>query len=92
MTHFYVRACPEGHYELDIMRTKPAQLCRSCGAQLIDSCPECGAIIKDINMYGSSMMPPSLKDYILPDFCKKCGSSFPWAGKTKERVKNRQGR
>ena len=72
MTHFYVRACPEGHYEIDIMRARDGQLCRKCGTQLIDSCPECGTLIRELILYGASMMPPRNEEYNLPDICPKC--------------------
>ena len=45
MSHFFVRACPNGHYEIDYMRAKAGHTCRECGQPLMDACPECGRII-----------------------------------------------
>ena len=93
MTHFYVRACPEGHYEIDIRPARAGQICTACGGQLIDRCPAFGEYIMRWNIYGTSMMiPRTADDYELPDTCPKCGASLPWRGKDKVRVPNRQGR
>ena len=92
MTHFYVRACSEGHYEVDFRPVRPGQTCRKCGRQLIDSCPVCGEPVKKWNYYGASMMPPATDGYELPQQCPKCGAEFPWHGKKSVRVPNRQGR
>lgn len=93
MTHFYLRICPEGHFEIDYRRVKPDHVCRECGAPLIDECPECGRIIKEWHFYGTSMMPPRAEGYMPPDVCPGYGRVFPWAGKdTVRRVPNRQKR
>ncbi|MDO4472785.1 MAG: DUF2321 domain-containing protein [Bacillota bacterium] len=90
MSHFFVRACPNGHYEIDYMRAKAGHTCRECGQPLIDACPECGRIIKDWNFYGSSMIPPKASDFVLEDNCPGCGKPYPWNGKPKRRVGNKQ--
>ena len=92
MSHFFVRACPEGHYEINYKPVREGNICKRCGGQVIDRCPACGRIIKDWNFYGSSMMPPVAKDFVLPDKCAGCGAEFSWAGRQPIRIGNEQKR
>lgn len=92
MSHFFVRACPNGHYEIDYKPARKEDVCRVCGEHLTHICPECGGVIKEWIFYGASMMPPKAEGYDLPDKCPACGALLPWHGKQKRRVGNSQGR
>ena len=46
MTNFYLHICENGHLKTDFKRVRPGDTCSVCGAKMIDSCPECGELIK----------------------------------------------
>lgn len=47
MSTFYVRACPQGHVHITYRRAGAEERCPECSLPLIDSCPQCGRIIKN---------------------------------------------
>ena len=59
MTNFYLHICENGHLKTDFKRVRPGDTCSVCGAKMIDSCPECGELIKKWYYYGS--LPRGLK-------------------------------
>lgn len=81
MTSFYVHICEKGHVKTDFRRVKPGQVCSECGSPLIDSCPECGQIIKKWYYYGSVPKGPKPENVQRPDCCPECGHVFPWASR-----------
>lgn len=79
MTNFYIHVCEKGHAKTDFRRIKPGQTCEKCGAPLLDSCPQCGELIKKWHCYGSVPRGPKAESFPLPDRCQHCGCRFPWA-------------
>ncbi len=81
MSTFYVRACENGHVNITYRRAGEQERCPKCRLPIIDSCPECGSIIKKWHYYGMVYLTPKNLKYELPDDCPECGAAFPWAGK-----------
>lgn len=78
MTNFYAQICENGHVRTDFRRVRPEQACEKCGAPMMDSCPECGRLIKIWHYYGSVPRGPKADEYERPDRCPGCGRVFPW--------------
>ena len=57
MTNFYLHICENGDLKTDFKRVRPGDTCSVCGAKMIDSCPECGELIKKWYYYGSVPRP-----------------------------------
>ena len=81
MSYFYVKACPNGHYDINNRRLKEGETCEQCGQPLMDKCPECGGYIRKWTLYGATPILPWKKDYELPSLCPHCGKPIPWAHK-----------
>lgn len=78
MSNFYARICPKGHVDISFKRASNSPTCPTCGEELIDSCPECGSLIKQWHYYGMVYITPKNLKFDRPDFCPKCGYKFPW--------------
>ena len=78
MSNFYARICPEGHVDITYRRAKDER-CSKCGGPLMDSCPECGSIIKQWHYYGMVYLTPKNLKFQRPDKCHVCGAPFPWS-------------
>ena len=59
MTNFYLHICENGHLKTDFKRVRPGDTCSVGGAKMIDSCPECGELIKKWYYYGSVPRGPN---------------------------------
>lgn len=78
MSNFYARICPQGHIDITYRRAKE-ECCRQCGGPLMDSCPQCGSIIKQWHYYGMVYLTPKNLKFQRPDKCPACGAPFPWS-------------
>ena len=76
MSSFYACVCKHGHVAIGYKRVSPGEQCGECGADMIDTCPQCGELIKKWHYYGSVVMGP--KEFEPPDTCRHCGAVFPW--------------
>ena len=74
MSNFYARACKNGHVNITYRRAGENEHCPECGLPLIDSCPECGNLLKQWHYYGMVYLTPKNLKFELPDVCPKCGS------------------
>ena len=79
MSNFYARICRRGHVEIKPWRAAEGDLCSRCGQPLIDSCPECGSLIKQWRYYGMVYITPQNMKFERPDRCRSCGAEFPWS-------------
>ena len=79
MSSFYAQICEMGHIRIDYKRVRDGAQCETCGAQVIDSCPACGQLIKKWHYYGSVPRGPIAAQFKRPDRCQACGAVFPWA-------------
>ena len=82
MSNFYARVCEKGHVNITYRRAAKDEHCPECGLPLIDSCPECGSLIKQWHYYGMVYLTPKNLKFELPDVCPKCGAPFPWSKST----------
>lgn len=80
MSNFYAHVCKNGHTAVSYKRVKEEQRCKTCGAEMMDACPQCGELIKKWHYYGSVIMGP--KEFERPVACKACGAVFPWTEET----------
>lgn len=78
MSTFYARICPKGHVDITYRRAKEER-CSKCGGPLMDSCPQCGSIIKQWHYYGMVYLTPKNLKFQRPDKCPSCGAPFPWS-------------
>lgn len=78
MSNFYARICKNGHVNITYRRAKDER-CQECGEALIDSCPQCGELIKQWHYYGMVYLTPKNLKFERPDRCQSCGALFPWA-------------
>ena len=78
MTNFYLHICENGHLKTDFKRVRPGDTGSVCGAKMIDSCPECGELIKKWYYYGSVPRGPKPNDSMRPEKCRVCGAEFRW--------------
>lgn len=78
MSNFYVRICQKGHMDITYRRAGKDEHCRVCGSGLMDSCPECGSLIKQWHYYGMVYLTPKNLNFERPDKCRQCGYVFPW--------------
>jgi hypothetical protein len=77
-----MQVCENGHLITRYGRSQPENLvdrCTKCGERTLTACPNCNAEIlghKHIpGVFVGENSPP-------PDFCRQCGTKYPWAGKT----------
>ena len=76
-----MQVCENGHKITGQGESHPEQLlerCTKCGAATLTACSKCGTTLQGYQNYprffGIGFSEP-------PEFCRKCGSLFPWAGK-----------
>ena len=82
--HDAQQVCMNGHQITDNYHRSPEfrrSFCDQCGAQTIHQCPKCGADIKG-DYHAEGVVAIGFTTPV-PEFCDKCGSKFPWAGKRK---------
>ncbi len=79
MSTFYARICKNGHVNITYRRAGKEERCKECGAPLMDSCPQCGSVIKKWHYYGMVYLTPKNLKFQRPDSCRECGYTFPWA-------------
>jgi hypothetical protein len=60
--------CKNGHY----LKCYDGKFCPNCGAETIDSCPNCSEKIPFLDQSAI------IQDYKIPSYCFKCGSPYPW--------------
>lgn len=79
MSSFYAQICENGHVKIDYKRARTGQICSECGSKVIDSCQECGELIKKWHYYGAVPKGPKKSEFERSDCCENCGTKFPWA-------------
>lgn len=64
--------CLRGHPQsIDGKNFRQEDHCKQCGEACIDRCQKCKAPIHGKDIYTAG-------DYVLPNFCHKCGHPYPW--------------
>jgi hypothetical protein len=71
--------CRRGHVATRIVSEKPSDRCSHCGAPVLTACPQCGNRIRGV--YITPGVINLGQTYTPPDFCDRCGSALPWAGR-----------
>ena len=78
MEYTHAAICRRGHLEsLDMSVWAPSPRCTTCGAVVLQSCPQCQARIRGLRRGSGAVLP----HWEAPPFCDNCGSPFPWAGR-----------
>ncbi|MFI3190260.1 hypothetical protein BCS42_01420 [Crenothrix sp. D3] len=78
------QVCLNGHQITDRFNSNPESrqpFCQGCGEKTIYECPNCNHSIEGGNQSDDiyRLFPTPV-----PDYCKNCGNSYPWAEKTKD--------
>lgn len=77
-----VHICQNGHFILTSMYIQGKEFCEKCGSEMMDKCPDCGAVICEWNYGGIVYL--GTPHYDRASYCKNCGSPYPWTAKALE--------
>lgn len=76
---YYTNAaiCKNGHVDTsDTSSGISGKFCKTCGAEIINKCPQCGVEIQgDYRVTGIAMIGFS---YTPPSYCHNCSKPYPW--------------
>lgn len=75
-TYDTAQLCENGHLITDAIYTNPEDVqpfCSKCGQPTITECKSCKTQIKGRDRYSSI-----ISEYARPNFCHKCGETYPW--------------
>jgi len=71
--HAIAVICQKGHVTRnDGPQTGPLGYCQKCGAENIDECHHCRALIPGVENFRDTSR------FVAPQFCAKCGKPYPW--------------
>lgn len=72
--------CRRGHVLTTVAeRHPPADRCKTCGAKVLTSCPNCSEHVR--GHYNVPGVVDLTGGYQPPDFCHKCGAPYPWVSR-----------
>ena len=75
---YYTNAaiCKNGHVDTsDTSSGISGKFCKTCGAEIINKCPQCGAEIQGDYKAGIAIINLG---YTPPSYCHNCGKPYPW--------------
>ncbi|MDD2754670.1 MAG: DUF2321 domain-containing protein [Methanothrix sp.] len=78
-----LQVCLNGHLTTDYYHNHPhdrKDYCNICGEKTIYLCQRCNKELQGARLtYINGILCPGLSKTAIPDYCKYCGSAFPWA-------------
>lgn len=83
-----LQVCQNGHPITDHYHYHPndrKDYCNKCGEKTIYICRKCNKEIQGARLiWINGILAPNYEKTSIPDYCKYCGSAFPWAEKKKD--------